>query len=148
MISNIYASAYVEVLEIIKHFPEEEYVKIPKEKIEFYEKNKDKNYIFTINPEIDLAKQNISPEANAIIVNLYIDYYATEEQKVKIKEILELNQKKEEQVKKEKYNPDNIFENINKQENDNDSNTKIIEYKESFFTRFKKFIFKILHISK
>ena len=49
----------------------------------------DKNYNFKINPEIDLAEQNISKEANAIIVNLFTDYYATEEQKVKIKEILD-----------------------------------------------------------
>ena len=36
MIDNKYAKAYTEVLEIIKYFPEEEYNKIPKEKIEFY----------------------------------------------------------------------------------------------------------------
>ena len=41
----------------------------------------DQNYIFTINPEIDLSEQNISPEANAIIINLFTDYFATEEQK-------------------------------------------------------------------
>lgn len=85
MINTIYAKAYTEVLEIIKHFPEEEYNKIPKEKIEFYKDNKDKDYVFVINPEIDLSEQNISPEANAIIVNLFRDYFATEEQKVKIK---------------------------------------------------------------
>ena len=48
MINTIYAKAYTEVLEIIKHFPEEEYNKIPKEKIEFYKANRDKNYNFTI----------------------------------------------------------------------------------------------------
>lgn len=111
MINSTYAKAYTEVLEIIKHFPEEEYAKIPVEKIEFYKNNMDKDYIFTINPEIDLDKQNISKEAKAIIVNLFRDYYATEEQKVKIKEILDLNQKKEEQEKREKYNPDYIFNN-------------------------------------
>ena len=102
MINTIYAKAYTEVLEIIKYFPEEEYNKIPEEKIEFYKNNMDKDYIFTINPEIDLSEQNISPEANAIIVNLFMDYFATEEQKVTIKEILDLNQKKEEQEKKRK----------------------------------------------
>ena len=155
MINTIYAKAYTEVLEIIKHFPEEEYNKIPKEKIEFYKGNRDKNYNFTINPEIDLSEQNISSEANAIIVNLFRDYFATEEQKVKIKEILDLNQKKEEQEKREKYNPDDIFKKGNKdtettniETSKNNTNTALIEYKESFFTRFKNFIFKILHISK
>ena len=154
MINSTYSRAYTEVLEILKYFPEEEYAKIPEEKIEFYKNNMDKDYIFTINPEIDLAEQNISPEANAIIVNLFRDYFATEEQKVKIKEILDLNQKKEEQEKREKYNPDNIFKKAAKDQStnldvdENNTNMSLIEYRESFFTRVKNFIFKILHINK
>ena len=98
MKNNKYARAYKEVFEIIRCFPEKEYNKIPKEKIEFYEKNMDMEYNFTINPTIDLSEQNISKEANAIIVTLFQDYFATEEQKEKIKEILELNEKKIEQI--------------------------------------------------
>jgi len=147
MINPIYAKAYTEVLEIIKHFPEEEYNKIPKEEIEFYKNNMDKQYDFTINPEIDLSKQNISKEANAIIVNLFTDYFATEEQKVKIKEILELNQKKKEQEKKEKYNPENIFRKIDKQVSEKNSKPVLKEYKENVFTKFKNIILKILHIN-
>ena len=151
MTNNRYAKAYKEVLEIIKYFPKEEYNKIPKEKIEFYKENMDKDYEFTINPDADLAEQNISKEANAIIVSLYQDYFATEEQKQKIKEILELNEKKAEQERREKYNPNDIFKDKVKQakneENDKQAeNTSLVEYKESFFTRFKNFILKILHI--
>ena len=36
MVNNKYSRAYKEVLEIIQYFPEEEYNKIPKEKIDFY----------------------------------------------------------------------------------------------------------------
>ena len=39
--NNTYRRAYTELLEILKYLPQEEYEKIPKEKIEFYEKNKD-----------------------------------------------------------------------------------------------------------
>ena len=38
--NNEYSKAYTEVLEIINHFSEDEYKKIPKEKIDFFEKNK------------------------------------------------------------------------------------------------------------
>lgn len=149
MVNSTYAKAYTEVLEIIKYFSEEEYAKIPKEKIEFYKNNMDRNYNFTINPEIDLSEQNISREANAIIVNLFKDYYATEEQKNKIKEILELNDKKEEQEKRIKYNPDNLLKKTNNLDNEKDevaeSKTSIIDYKETFFTKLKRFIFRILH---
>ena len=149
--NNNYSKAYTEVLEIIKYFPEEEYSKIPKEKIDFYKKNMDKNYNFKINQEIDLSNQNISAEANAIIINLFTDFFATENQRLKIKEILDSNQRKSDQLKREKYNPDNIFENkqsklaeIPLKEVNN--NTSLIEYKESFFTKFKRFIFRLLHI--
>ena len=150
MINNKYAKAYTEVLEIVKHFPKEEYNKIPAKKIEFYKKNMDKNYIFLFNPEVELEKQNISPEAKAIIVTLYVDYFATREQKIKIKKILDLNQKKEELEKMKKYNPDNIFKKKNKTEILEEKNIKnentMIEYKESFFIKFKNFISKILYL--
>ena len=45
---------------------------------------RNKNYEFTINPEISLTEQNISKEASAIIVTIFRDYFATEEQKGKL----------------------------------------------------------------
>lgn len=152
--SSNYAKAYKEIFEIIKHFPYEEYNKIPKEKIKFYEENMDKNYNFTINPNIDLSEQNISKETKALIVTLYEDYFANENQKEKIKEILELNQKKAEQEKREKYNPGDLFKNQKEDVNNNKEEKSVeslkevslIEYKENFFTKFKNFILKLLHI--
>ena len=151
MINNKkYARAYTEVIEIISHFPKEEYEKIPAEKIEFYKKNMDKDYNFKINPSEDLDKQNISREANAIIIMLYKEYFAPEEQKEKIDKILADNSKKEEVEKREKYNPDDLFKRNSKKEfienDESDDNNSMIEYKENFFTKLKKFIFKLLHI--
>lgn len=107
--NNSYAKAYTEVLEIINHFSEDEYKKIPKEKIDFYEKHKDRKYDFKINPNIDLAEQNISRKANAILVSLFRDYFATAKQKEILKNLLQQNQEKLEKEKYLKYNPDNIF---------------------------------------
>lgn len=76
-----YKRAYTEVIEIIKYFPNEEYAKIPLEKINYYKENMDKDYNFKINPNIELEKQNISREANAILVTLFNDYFATDRQK-------------------------------------------------------------------
>ena len=147
MNNNTYAKAYTEVLEIISFFPKEEYNKIPKEKIDFYKKNMDKDYKFTINPEIDLAEQNVSKEASAIIVTLYRDYFATEEQREKIEDLIKLNEKKTEMEKREKYNPDDLFKNRAKQiEQANTMETALVEYKENFFIKFKNFILKLLRI--
>ena len=111
----------------------------------------DANYNFTINPEIDLSKQNISKEANAIMVNLFKEYFATEEQKTKINEILELNQKKSEKEKREKYNPEDIFKNKElkvSKEKTSENVLLINRKKETFFTKFKNFILKLLHLDK
>ncbi len=145
MVNSTYAKAYTEVLEIIKFFSKEDYNKIPNEKIEFYKKNMDTNYKFTINPEIDLAKQNVSTEANAIIVNLFRNYFATENQKAKIKEILDINQYKKEQEKREKYNPDKLFKNKETKIETVENSVAMVEYKESFFTKIKNWFKQIFN---
>jgi hypothetical protein len=101
--NNTYAKAYTEVIEIINHFSEEEYKKIPKEKIEYYENNKDKNYIFKIDPNIDLDKQNISKKAYSILVSLFRDYFATDRQKQILDDLLMQNEQKLEEEKLIKY---------------------------------------------
>ena len=141
-----YAKAYKEVLEIIKYFPTEEVTKIPDEKIEFYKANMDNTYEFTINPEIDLSEQNISKEANAIIVALFQDYFATEEQKEKINEILKFNEKKAEQEKRDLYNPTDLFKNRKNIEQTDVQETALVEYKEKFFMKFKNFIIRLFHL--
>ena len=122
--NNSYAKAYTEVLEIINHFSEDEYKKIPKEKIDFYEKHKDREYDFKINSNIDLAEQNISRKANAILVSLFRDYFATAKQKEILMNLLQQNQEKLEKEKYLKYNPDNIF-NKSYDNNINDSKDEV-----------------------
>ena len=102
--NNTYSKAYTEVLEIINHFSEEEYKKIPKEKIDFFEENKDKDYNFKIDPNVNLAEQNISQNANAILVSLFRDCFATDKQKEVLRNLLQQNQEKIEIEKYEKYN--------------------------------------------
>ena len=109
---NSYAKAYTEVLEVLKYIPKEEYSKIPNDKIEFFKAHMDKDYTFFINPEIDLAEQNISIKANAVLVDLYLEFFATEEQKVMIEKKLEQNQLEEETEKRERYKPNDLFKKI------------------------------------
>lgn len=134
--TSIYARAYTEVIEIISHFSQEEYSKIPIEKIEFYKNNMDKEYTYKINPKEDLSKQNISKEANSILVSLFRDYFANEKQKLILEELLEQNQLKQEKEKEEKYNSNNIFKDTKKENNQN----KELIVKE---TKRKNFIIKI-----
>ena len=132
--NNLYAKAYTEVLEIINHFSEDEYKKIPKEKIDFYEKHKDRKYDFKINPNIDLAEQNISRKANAM-VSLFRDYFATAKQKEILKNLLQQNQEKLEKEKYLKYNPDNIFNKSNSNINDSKDKVALVEIKNEVWYR-------------
>ena len=84
---------------------------------------------------------------------MYQDYFATEEEKAKINKILELNELKAEQEKRKKYNIEDIFKNkrfekIEEETVENTESITLVENKETFFKKFKKFIFKLLHISK
>ena len=133
--NNSYAKAYTEVLEIINHFSEDEYKEIPKEKIDFYEKHKDREYDFKINPNIDLAEQNISRKANAILVSLFRDYFATAKQKEILKNLLQQNQEKLEKEKYLKYNPDNIFNKSNSNINDSKDKVALVEIKNEVWYR-------------
>ena len=96
--NNTYPMAYTEVLTLLKYYlKEEDYNKIPKEKIEFFEKNADSEYKYRIDKSKPYAKQNISKKANSIIVSLYRDYFVTHEEKRILDQILvlnDLNQKK------------------------------------------------------
>lgn len=153
MTNDKYAKAYTEVLEIIKYLPKNEYDKIEKEKINFFEDNKDNSYKFSINPNLPLDEQNISIEANSIIIVLFRDYFATENQKEKLNTILKQNEDKYQVEIRNKYNPDDIFKNkrfkimeTNTNEEIKNTDLPIEIKKENFFKKFiayiKNLIFK------
>ena len=104
-----YTVAYSEVLEILKYIPSEYYNKIPKSKIDLFERYANSKYIFNYNPSKTLEEQNVSNITKGIIILLFRDYWATESQKNKIVEKQEYDRIKLEEKKKEKYNSNNIF---------------------------------------
>lgn len=114
MVSVEYANAYSEVLEILKYISKEDYEKIPNSKIELFETNHNKEYIFKYNPNKTLDEQNVSKTAKAIIAILFRDYWATELQKEKIIAKQNYDRMQLEEKKKERYNSDNIFKNNKK----------------------------------
>ena len=107
---------YTEVLEILNAIPSGDYLKIPIEKIEFFEDNKDSKYVFEYNRDLSLEEQNVSRATMAILVQLYKDYIALPEEKDKIEEILRLNYLKNEYEKKGIYKDDIFTKQTKKQE--------------------------------
>lgn len=142
-----YAKACTQVLEIVKYFPKADYDKIPVEVIEKMKANMDKNYQFVINPRIDLDAQGLLSETKAIIISLFKNYYATEEQKEKISEILNLNYKMDEQCKcgvEELFNHNKEMEILKSTKKEaNDGNNAVKEYKDNIFVKVRRLILKI-----
>ena len=148
MDSNVtkdYANAYTEVISILDFVSPENINKIPKEKIKFYSDNMNKDYRYHIDFTKDFQEQEMSYITAAVLANLFMDYWANEEQKAAILRHEQQEYNKEETEKREKYNV-NVFLNNEmesykekdgpeKINNDVVSNNQIIEQKESFIAR-------------
>ena len=146
MVDIQYANAYTEVLEILKNISQEDYNKVPKEKINLFEHNANKEYIFDYDLTKTLEEQNVSKTARAIIAILFRDYWATDEQRNKIKAFQSNKRHQIEEENRQKYNTD-IFKNRNNSTaeviNEQVENMQLVEYKESIF---KKILSKIKNI--
>lgn len=118
MVDIKYANAYSEVLEILKYISKEDYNKIPKSKIDLFEANYNKEYIFKYNPNKTLDDQNVSKTAKVIIAILFRDYWATNFQKEKIISKQNCDRIKLEKEKKARYDLDIFFtKNVNTEKN-------------------------------
>lgn len=86
-----YNMACTETLEILKYLPSEDYKKIPKDEIDFFEQNKEKDYNFKFNEDMPFEEQVILPETQAIIVKLYRDYFCSDEDKLALDRYIHIN---------------------------------------------------------
>ena len=95
------------------------------------------DYEYKIDTE-NFKEQEMSELAKAILSMIYTDYWATEEEKNKIKN-QENNQRNQiEEEKRLKYNSDNIFKKT--EENINNSEClELVKYKESVFKKIINF---------
>ena len=143
---NNHNNAYTEVYTILQELNEEEFEKIPPEVIMTIEKNRNEDYKYELDDELELKNQPMLPETKAILFNLFRDYLATPEQKAKIIMMQNEARQKNELKKQEMYNVD-VFANKQK-ENMIDKQSKslqkekvpsktmqMVEYKESLFKR-------------
>lgn len=100
--------AYTQVLEVLNYIKIEDYYKVPKELICALEANKDKNTKFKYNEEKDFLEQNVSSEAKLILAIFFKRYWATENQKEKIR-VYEINKLTAIEEEKKKIYPQNVI---------------------------------------
>lgn len=143
-----YSKSYTELIEILKYFSKSDLEKIPHKTVLRYIEYKDNNYDFSYNPDLDIDEQNVSKLTLILLANLYIEYFADEDERnyIKNKDLEYLA--KLEKEKQEKYDITSIF-NKRKEKyiNENDAeitNLPIVSNKTNIvkriFEKIKKFL--------
>ena len=139
MISVRYANAMSETLHYLKGIKQEDVDKIPKKFIAFLKENASKEYICNFDYNKPLKELNLLDETKGIIGTICLNYWCiTQEQKQEYLNRLNENERKYQEILREKYNSNNIFNNkkekITPIQNESIAiETTMVEYKESIF---------------
>lgn len=146
MIDDIYRNSFKEVYDILQNTEDELIKKIPNSFMGFIKENMNVNYKTNIREDIEIDKQKLLKETEAILSLIYRSYWATDEEKKEFAIKYQQEQNENEKRKKEEYQGKDIYEMFEKRKNINkvtlDNNLMVIE-KESLI---KKIFNKILSI--
>ena len=136
-----YNKRLVEVDEILNYLSEEDLMKIPEEVRMAIKENKDTEYLWQYDESKPLKDQNVSRDTIAFLSYLNMEYLLNEKQKEFMQQLHEFNEKKLEEEKSNKYNPDDLFKNKHtiQEENKNTEHQELVIYKENIFLKiFRK----------
>lgn len=134
--------AYSEVDEFIELLPEDIKQKIPQNLRRIFKEEKDKNYVKKIDQNVPIKEQNLLEETLAIIAMLNLDYICEDEdEKERLREVYENNEKKYQKLFQMDFNDNEIFGKIdyNKKQ---EKNIVIIKKQ----TMFQKLVSKVKSI--
>lgn len=136
--------AYAEIDSFIELLPRAEKEKIPSKLKQYFKDEKDKETPKKLSMDIPIEKQNLQEETWNLIAMIYLKYLCEdEEEKKELEQIYDENEKKYREEMKEKYNPEKIFKEREKQQVI--QNLPIKVQKESFIQKIIKFINKLFH---
>ena len=141
-----YKKALVEVDAVLSCLDYNEYKKIPTNIINAIENNKDEEYMYEYDEELEYEDWSLMPETKAILYNIFKQYLATEEQRKYLQQRERLENYKIESEKIKKYNSENLFKKEKGQEeekNVQEENNKLIVKRDS---SFKKILEKLKSI--
>lgn len=142
---NNLLKAYAEVNEILSLMDNKYIEKIPVKMRKMFENERQKDYNPEIKVNIPLDEQNLQRKTFAILAMLNLNYWCEdEEEKQKLIQIYAENDKIREEELREKYNPDNIFKKKDTNEQTENNNVALIEYREeNFIKRILKMIINL-----
>ena len=148
-VDSNYRKAFAEVDCVLNCLNFEDYNKIPINVINAIKENKDLDYDYEYDENLEYYKWNFMNETKAILYNLFKKYLATEEQIKYFKEKEKEELYKIEEEKREKYSSEDLFKNKKIQnivdENVNTQSVEMVNYEKSFIKKIwmkMKSIFK------
>lgn len=143
MLINANKKALAEVYEILNLLPQEEYQKIPKNLIEYIKMNMDEEF------EVDIESVedgHMLQETNNILATIYMKYLSTSQEKIVIKNLMELeksNNAKKQNIKCD----DSMFSRKEMVETDESDRNILVVKHQTFFARvldkLKQFVERI-----
>ena len=136
----ISGETYEELFEILAQMDKQTVMKIPEEILNNIKSRRNKDYKTRIDRNDLFNESNINKETVDLLCWLDYNYWMNESEKDNIKHIISSNYEKENDLKRQKYNPDIIFTEKTFKELVDNSNEELAEIpKDSFFTKLKKF---------
>ena len=134
-----YSIAMQESYKIIKKMGNKYFMLIPEDIRNRIESSRDKDYIFEYDESKTLEEQKVKKETLDILSYLNITYWCTPEEREELLKIYRENSIKEEQQKRVKYNPDNLFKEKEKiKENTTEKALVDVSKKEGLWTKIIK----------
>lgn len=139
-----YKKALVEVDAVLSCLDYNEYKKIPANIIDAIENNKDEEYMYDYDEELEYEDWSLMPETKAILYNIFKKYLATEEQRKYLQQKERLENYKIESEKIKKYNSENLFKKEKEVKKvEQEENNELIVKRDS---SFKKILEKLKSI--
>ena len=143
MLINANKKALAEVYEILNLLPQEEYQKIPKNLIEYIKMNMDEEFEVDI---VSVEDGHMLQETNNILATIYMKYLSTSQEKIVIKNLMELeksNNAKKQNIKCD----DSMFSRKEMVETDeSDRNLLVVKHQTAFarvLDKLKQFVERI-----
>lgn len=131
-----YKKALVEVDAVLSCLDYNEYKKIPTNIIDAIENNKDEEYTYDYDEELEYEDWSLMPETKAILYNIFKKYLATEEQRKYLQQKERLENYKIESEKIKKYNSENLFKKEKEVKKvEQEENNELIVKRDSSFKR-------------
>lgn len=131
-------NAFAETLFIINCLPKNDQNKISKSFINFLKENKNNDYVVKINPDISLQNQELLEDTKALLKEIYMSFFISDEERDRIVQYDKYRELVEEDIKAKKYNEKNIFNTVSSNTSisiEEDKAVSIVEKNDSFFKR-------------